>query len=145
MSLRGPIISIEDDDDDRYLITELVKEMGIHNPLRFFHNGREALDYLQITEEQPLVILCDIAMPELDGIKLRELINANDYLRRKAIPFVFYTSGNNKEKLREQVKTAYVEDVQGFFLKPHGLDELRSQFRLIIDYWRHCLHPNSKL
>jgi len=43
MSLKGPIISIEDDEDVQYLIGEAIQRLDIPNELRFFSNGEVAL------------------------------------------------------------------------------------------------------
>ena len=140
MSLKGPIISIEDDEDDQYLIGRIVEALDLPNEVRFFPNGQEALSYLETTTEQPFVILCDINMPIMNGLELRKRINKSEYLKRKAIPFVFLTTAAN----RELVNMAYDETVQGFFRKSTDYAGFREQIELIIKYWQSCLHPNSQ-
>ncbi|MVM34690.1 response regulator [Spirosoma sp. HMF4905] len=141
MSLIGPIISVEDDIDDQYLIREVIQSLAIPNQLVFFSNGQDALNYLEITSEQPFLILCDINMPIMNGIELRQRINGSDYLRRKAIPFVFLTTAANKAL----VNMAYDATVQGFYQKSANYTGFYQQIKLIIDYWQTCLHPNSQL
>lgn len=143
MSLHGPIISIEDDDDDQLIISDIIGRLGLPNTVRFFRTGLDALQYLATTPETPFLILCDIRMPLMDGIDLRQRINEDDYLRQKAIPFVYYTSTSRTEDLQEQVNFAYQLSVQGFFRKASGLEAVEGQLRLIIEYWQNCLHPNS--
>lgn len=139
MSVKGPIISIEDDVDDQYIIRQVIRELGVSNDLIFFNNGQEALAYLQTMTEQPFLILCDINMPLMDGIELRERICSDEQLERKSIPFIFLTTAADKKMVRD----AYDATVQGFFQKADTYDGLRQQLRLIIEYWGACLHPNS--
>ncbi len=139
MSLKGPIISIEDDADDQYLLKSVLDEIKIPNSVHFFNNGLEALQYLQVTTEQPFLILCDINMPIMNGLELRQKIDDDEYLKKKSIPFVFLsTSGSPK-----LVEEAYASTIQGYYQKASGFDAFRKQIELIIAYWKSCLHPNN--
>lgn len=140
MSLKGPIISVEDDEDDQFLIKEAVQTLAFPNEIHFFSNGQLALNYLETTTEQPFIILCDINMPVMNGLELRERINESEYLRKKAIPFVFLTTAANARI----IETAYAELVQGFYKKASKYADLQEQIRLIVTYWQQCLHPNNQ-
>ncbi|WP_421826072.1 response regulator [Larkinella sp.] len=139
LSLKGPIISIEDDDDDQFLLAQIIKQLDIPNEIRFFSNGQLALQYLEVTDEQPFLILCDINMPIMNGLELRRRINQNEYLREKSIPFVYLTTAANIDIIRE----AYGEEVQGFFQKATDYAGFQHQMKLLVEYWQSCLHPNS--
>lgn len=141
MSLLGPIISIEDDEDDQYLIEQTIGQLNIPNEIRFFSNGETALHYLETTTEKPFLILCDVNMPVMNGLELRHLINQSEYLREKAIPFIYLTTAANAQLVRE----AYDATVQGFYKKASNYAGMRDQIKLIVDYWQNCLHPNSEL
>jgi len=139
MSLKGPIISIEDDADDQYLLQSVLEEMQISNKLYFFNNGLDALNYLQETKEQPFLILCDINMPVMNGLELRQTIDNNEYLKKKAIPFVFLSTSGSANL----VEVAYESTIQGYYKKASGFDAFKNQIALIIEYWKACLHPNN--
>nr|WP_295922565.1 response regulator [uncultured Dyadobacter sp.] len=139
MSVRGPIISIEDDADDQFLIKSVVEELQIPNELLFFSNGLEALLYLETTQQQPFVIICDINMPVMNGLELRERIDQNEYLRKKSIPFVFLSTADNPLV----IETAYDSTIQGFFKKENSFEDFKKRIRVIYDYWAYCLHPNQ--
>ena len=141
MSLQGPIISIEDDEDDQYLIGQALQRLGVVNEVIFFANGQDALHYFESTQQQPFLILCDINMPLMNGLELRQYINQSEYLRRKSIPFVFLTTAANAQLVR----MAYDATVQGFYKKSPSYDGLFQQIKQIIEYWKSCLHPNSLL
>lgn len=46
MSREGPVIIIDDDEDDRELIQNAVNAYWPRHALEMFENGRQALDYL---------------------------------------------------------------------------------------------------
>ena len=134
-----PIIQIEDDADDQLLVLKALQASSITNPVRFFNNGQQVLDYLSSTLEQPLIILCDVRMPVMDGFELRDRIDADEYLRNKSIPFIFFSTWANKEL----VDRAYEGTIQGYHQKQASFEELKEELALIIAYWKRCLHPNQ--
>jgi len=56
MSLTGPIVYIEDDEDDQYMMKEVIEDLQIPNQLRFFDDGEAAFEYLKDTQEKPFLI-----------------------------------------------------------------------------------------
>lgn len=139
MSLKGPIVLIDDDPDDQYLMKCMIEELKLENELRLFFNGRQAFDYFLTTGESPLIILCDVNMPVMNGLELRDKIDADPYLKKKAIPFVFLSTSVD----RLLVQTAYNGTIQGFFKKENNFEEGKKTLDLIIKYWKCCLHPNN--
>ncbi|MBO0931398.1 response regulator [Fibrella aquatilis] len=139
MALKGPIILVDDDEDDQYLIGLALKSCQLPNKLVFFGNGQDALHYLQKEDEQPFIIICDINMPVMNGLEFRKQINTDKRLREKSIPFVYLTTAANAQ----QVQEAYDYTVQGFFKKVSDYEGLEKQLKCIIDYWQTCLHPNN--
>lgn len=138
MSHQGPILLIDDDEDDHFLFESIIQELGVSNKILSFYDGKQALEYLFTTTEQPFVILCDINMPIMNGVELHQAIIESEFLRKKAIPFVFLTTAANSKV----VNLAYEQSVQGFFQKSTSMDSYTEQLSSIIAYWRNCLHPN---
>ena len=141
MHLTGPIIVIDDDEDDHEIITEVCDRMKIRKHLKCFRDAEEALKYLKSSIEYPSIILCDINMPKITGFDLRKTITSNNALRERSVPFIFYSTSANIKQVRE----AYDMTVQGFFLKGTNLDEAERTFKVILDYWLLCKHPNSNM
>lgn len=138
-SKSGPLIIIEDDLDDQEIIKEILQSMGISNTLLLFSDGTEALTYLQTTTEQPFLIICDVNLPKMNGLEFRIEINNDERLRKKSIPFVFFSTNAS----RDTVVRAYDLTVQGFFTKSATLRELQDTLAMIINYWSYCKHPNN--
>lgn len=139
MSLKGPIVVIEDDEDDRHLIGEMLSELHLPNQVRYFEDGKAALEYLLSTTESPLIILCDVNMPVMNGLELRDQIDVDPYLKEKAIPFIFLSTSDEIRLL----KKAYAATIQGFFRKWNDFETGTHDLKVIIDYWKRCLHPNN--
>jgi CheY-like chemotaxis protein len=139
MSKTGSIILIEDDPDDQELIKRAIGFLSLPNEVKVFRDGEEALAYLTTMSEQPFLIISDINMPAMDGIRLKRNIDSNPALRSKSIPFVYLTTGTNPNQLRQ----AYDLTVQGFFLKGNDFNTLKEVLRLVIDYWMKAKHPNN--
>jgi CheY-like chemotaxis protein len=136
---KGPILIIEDDPDDRETYAEALKDIGIPNQTLFFEGGRQALDYLTNTEEQPFIILSDINMPGMSGLELKKIMQDDPYLSAKGIPFVFISTNATKVSVRH----AHALSVQGYFEKPQKMDEIKEMFRVLFEYWERCKHINN--
>jgi CheY-like chemotaxis protein len=117
----GPIIIIEDDTDDREILNEILQELNYGNKLIFFERCPDALHYLMSTTDKPLIIICDVNIPVMNGLELRRRICENDYLKKKSIPFVFLSTNANPKTVEE----AYQMMVQGYFEKPPSIEEIK--------------------
>ena len=136
----GPIILVEDDADDEDIFEEVLKELKVYNKIVWFTNGKDTIEYLKTTSEQPFIIFSDINLPGLSGIEMKKRIDADKELRRKSIPFVFYSTAADQEMINE----AYTKmTVQGFFKKGNSYEETKKMLRAILDYWKFCKHPNT--
>ena len=80
MNKSGPIIVIEDDEDDRGLLMEVFKELNFTNEIIYFKDGESAHEHLVNVRIKPFLILSDINMPKLNGIELKERIQNNEDL-----------------------------------------------------------------
>ena len=139
MQLHGPIIVVDDDPDDHAILKTVFETLGVVSPVKFFSNGTTVLEYLRSTQEDPFIIFCDINMPKISGLDLREIINEEHALRSKNIPFVFISNAANAK----QVWRAYELTVQGFFTKAQSFEETERKIKLILQYWIECEHPHK--
>lgn len=138
MNKTGPFIVIEDDLDDQEMLTSIFKEHGYPNELIFFKDGEEALQYLTGSSVEPFIIFSDINLPKLDGMQLREKVHNNEDLRLKSIPYLFFTTSAEQKHVIE----AYSKSIQGFFVKPHTYEKLKTVIRTIVEYWKECESPH---
>jgi CheY-like chemotaxis protein len=137
MAKTGPILVIDDDPDDQEMICRVLSKLNLLNHIMKFRDGEEAIAYLKDTTDKPLLILCDINMPLMNGIELKRYIESTPALKKKAIPFVFLTTTANPD----QIGKAFDVSMQGFFSKGQTYDQLRETIASIISYWTRCEHP----
>ena len=139
MNKKGPIIIIEDDEDDQEILVEIFNRLGVENKIIYFSDGNEALEYLEKTDARPFLILSDINMPKVNGFELRNKIFTNEQLQTKCIPYLFFTTGVNKKAVLD----AYALSVQGFFKKSSSIGDLERTIKKIVDYWQECISPSE--
>lgn len=133
------IMVIEDDMDDQELLKETFLDLNYPNPVIFFSNGDDALNYLCQTSSPPVLIISDINMPKMNGFEIRETIDASTELRKLDIPFVFLTTQSQKDA----VANTYPLIDHGFFTKPYGMQDLRNTIKSIVEYWLY--HDTSSI
>ena len=135
----GPIILVEDDEDDVAIFSDVLTDLDIPNRLITFIKPADAYHFLVNNDEQPFIIISDVNLPGMSGLEFKNKLDHNEKLRKKSIPFVFYSTSAEKKYVDE----AYLHlTVQGFFLKGHSIKEIKNQLRIIFEYWKICRHPN---
>lgn len=138
--VRGKIILIDDEKYEKQFLEESLDEKNWSIDVEHFNNPIEALTHLQENADQIFLIISDMNMPEMSGMELKKTIDDDSFLRQKAIPFIFASS----EVSKKQVKKAYEYRVQGYFKKPGTIEEQAEMLEKIVQYWRSCIHPNSR-
>ncbi len=104
-------------DDSKYILS--VVESGLTSAgfkVITASNGREAFEI--VSEVAPHLILSDINMPIMDGIKLCEKIQGHPSLSH--IPFVIMSSGADRRTMRELLH----KGASAFLVKPFNIDQL---------------------
>jgi CheY-like chemotaxis protein len=141
MSKKGPILLIEDDIEDQELTKEIISEVMKGHEVISFLTCDEALGYLldDANPVQPFLILSDVNLPKMTGVALKEKMDQHDRLRKKSIPFVFYSTSARAE----DIDMAYEHRVQGYFLKDSTVKGMKETLKLIYNYWSRCKHPNN--
>ena len=139
MNRSGPVIVIEDDNDDQELLLEVFKKLNYPNEILFFTDGQDALDFLNSNEINPFLILSDINLPKLNGFDLRNKIKTDAKLQLRCIPYLFFTTASD----HQAVIDAYSLSVQGFFIKQNTMSELEQTISIIMQYWMRCSSPNN--
>jgi CheY-like chemotaxis protein len=138
--ITGPIILVEDDDDDIEIFKEVLKELDIPNQFISFKRPDNAYHFLEKNHEQPFIIISDMNLPGMSGLEFKNKLDANENLKKKSIPFIFYSTSAEKK----YITTAYLNlTVQGYFRKADNLKGIKNQLRIIFEYWKICQHPNN--
>lgn len=136
----GHILIVEDDVDDKEILEDVITSLGNTNKIVWKLNGAEALSYLCSSDEKMLIIFCDINMPIMNGLELKRLIDADPVLRKKSIPFIFYSTAASDQAIEEAYTTL---SIQGFFTKQNDYHKTKLIINTVIEYWKNCAHPNT--
>ena len=135
----GPIVLIEDDNDDALTMQEALKDLNIGNEFIYFPNTILAMEFLCETNLQPFLIICDLNMPFQTGLDFKRKIDDHPELKKKCIPFIFYSTSARSE----DVSKAFLQmTIQGFFKKASSYKEILGDITAIIEYWKKSKHPN---
>ena len=141
MNKNGPILIIEDDEDDRVLFQFIYDKLGYTNELVFLQNGEEAIEYLIQMKRIPFVIISDINMPKINGIELRKRVSQNETINIKCIPYILLSTTASKG----YVDNAYSLGIQGYFKKQSNPEEFVVVLKDIIEYWKKSYAPGMYL
>ena len=139
MNKNGPVIIIEDDEDDQFILKEVFKKLNYRNEVIFFSDGEKALEFLNKAETIPFLILSDINMPKLNGFALRNKLREDEKLSIKCIPYLFFSTALNQQSVID----AYSTSAQGFFVKSDSIQEIEKTIFVIMEYWLKCAAPNN--
>ena len=90
------ILIAEDDDGHFSLIKKNLMRAGVYNEIIRFMNGQEVMVFLgnesagDAEEAKAYLLILDIRMPKVDGVKVLEAIKADEKLKR--IPVIMLTT-----------------------------------------------------
>lgn len=87
------VLCVDDDDDDREMINDVIKEVDESCLVMNAASGEEALRMLQKNEILPSLILLDINMPGMGGKETLKKIKESETL--STIPVIVFTTSTN--------------------------------------------------
>jgi CheY-like chemotaxis protein len=137
--IKGEIILVDDEVYEKEFLDISLHQLGYKVSVKYFSDAANAIRYLRDSEIPVFLIISDLHMPGLNGIHFKQILDEDEQLKMKTIPFVFATSAAS----RELIVDAYKHNIQGFFRKPPGLNELKKYLAVIVQYWMINLHPNK--
>lgn len=113
------VLVVDDDDLQRQFLARLLARAGI-GPLFWATNGRSAVEAFH-EEQQVDVVVCDLLMPEMDGIEFLKQISSEGYT-----PSIVISSGADEDTQREMESVARTHGLRvlGFIPKPVSVDAL---------------------
>jgi CheY-like chemotaxis protein len=147
MEANFPILLVEDDPNDVWLVKHAFQNANISNPLRIVNDGQEAIDYLKGGGAYsdrgafplPKLVLLDLKMPRLNGF------DVIGWMRRhypwKLTPIIILSSS----ALPQDVNRAYELGANAYMVKPADYRALERLFRTIADFWSAGETPTTEL
>lgn len=135
---KGIIVLIEDDHDDKDMLIEIIEDLNVKNKIVWFDNCDDAYHFISKTNESIYIIFSDINLPKRTGLELKSDIDRDPLLRKKSIPFVFYSTSAAMGDVNEAYENL---NVQGFFKKGNDYNQVKSEIKTILDYWAIARKP----
>lgn len=131
------ILMADDDEDDRLLTLDALKESRVLNNLYCVEDGVELLEYLRREGKfadpkdspRPSLILLDLNMPRKDGREALQEIKADASLR--GIPVVILTTSKEEEDMLK----GYDLGCASYITKPVNFEGLVDLMRALGRYW----------
>jgi response regulator RpfG family c-di-GMP phosphodiesterase len=139
-NVKGKIILVDNEGYEKHFLEAALKNINWDIKVEYFNCVEKAITHLQENADEIFLIISDVDMPGINGIEFKKIIEQDDYLRQKAIPFIFTSNTIPREKVIE----AYKYHVQGYFQKPMTPGGQAEMLETIIKYWVCCVHPNKE-
>ena len=116
------VILIVEDDEGHYILTKhCLRRADISNEILWFADGQKALDFLykqsdgaEFDEAKKYLMLLDIRLPKIDGMKILETIKKDDKLQK--ISVIMLTTSDDQR----QAGLCYELGCDGHVIKPVG-------------------------
>lgn len=125
------ILIAEDDEGHFSLIKKNLIRAGIYNEIVRFSNGQEVLDFLfksppaQEPDTRSYLLLLDIRMPKVDGVKVLEAIKEDKQLRK--IPVIMVTTTDDPA----EIDRCHQLGCSAYFVKPVEYDDFVDAVRKV--------------
>jgi CheY-like chemotaxis protein len=128
------VLVVEDYPPDARLTREAFRDAGVVNEVHVVKDGVEAMDFLRRENQyadapRPDFVVLDLDLPRKDGREVLHDMKADENLR--TIPVVVVTSSRK----REDLMTAYSEQVSCFITKPLDGEQYFTALRSLKELW----------
>ncbi|AUN29758.1 response regulator [Niveispirillum cyanobacteriorum] len=117
------ILVVEDQQQTRVWIADVLKQMGVREVLTA-NDGAEALDVLHRDLDGVDIVICDWAMPRMNGMDLLAAVRS----LRPNLPFIMETGHGTKD----HVLAARAQGVDAFIVKPYSAAQLEVRIRTLV-------------
>jgi CheY-like chemotaxis protein len=117
------ILLVEDNEDDRFLTTRMIRKLPLALKIETAKNGDDALKRIMANElgiqELPSLILLDLQLPKIDGIKF--LTSVRQRYNEKELPVIILSSSDNPG----DIALCRELGINGYLAKPLELSHLQ--------------------
>jgi CheY-like chemotaxis protein len=118
------IIIAEDDAGHARLIQKNLGRVGLHNPIQFFENGQDVLDFLfrrgpglHRKTDTAYLLMLDIRMPKVDGVEALRQIKEDSSLRK--LPVIMLTTTDDPR----EIARCHLLGCNSYIVKPVDYDK----------------------
>ena len=122
MSKGARVLVVEDDPGTQSLLRKQLESTGF--VVTVAKNGLDGL--MKLEQSAPDVIVCDMNMPELDGIGFVRAIKSMNETRK--IPVIFLTASNDPRHMVDGINVG----ARFYLTKPFEMDELIGKINRVL-------------
>lgn len=131
------VLLVEDNPQDEALTLRTLRKINLANTIDVVRDGQQALDYLfgegefaaRAGSDLPTLVLLDIGLPRLDGLRVLQILRADP--RTELLPIVVLTSSDEEsDRLR-----SYRNGANSFVRKPVDFAEFAETVARLGIFW----------
>lgn len=122
------ILLCDDDEDDRMLFSEAIKELKVQNVLNVFDNGISLMEYLHHPETMlPHILFLDINMPCKTGLEC--LIEIRESAKFKDLVIAIYSTSASDQTIEE----TFSNGANIYIKKPADFNQLKKIIHQVLN------------
>lgn len=141
------VLLIEDNTAHAELVIHSLRDHRVASRIHHISDGKTALDYLfrrgdyvdPDKSPQPHLILLDLSLPGIGGLRILQKIKSTDQLR--SIPVVILTTSESEE----DVSNAYDYHANSYLVKQADFDGFSRLIGNVASYWLTCNRPGTSI
>lgn len=127
-NMKSPLICVDDDEDDRMLLQEVMEDLFPNLDLRLLENGIGLIELiLQDIANLPRLILLDLNMPGKNGFECLKEIRSSNPL--KSIPVIIYSTSSSPIDRERSLQLG----ANRFLTKSSSFQAMRDQLSVVIN------------
>ena len=131
-----PILQVDDDPNDVFLLQHAMSKVGVANPIQVATDGQQAINYLSGTGKYadrnkfpwPCLVLLDLKLPHVMGLDVLKWIREQPGPALVAI--ILSASAEDAD-----IAAAYRLGANAFLTKPSQASKLEDMAKAIKDFW----------
>ena len=131
-----PILLVEDNPDDAFLMQRAWKTAGVTQRLEVVEDGQQAIAYLERSRQAeagpatlPLFVLLDLKLPHRSGFEVLEWIRTDSTCRTLLV--IVLTSSSE----RRDIERCYQLGANSYLVKPSEAKQLADLAGCLKQYW----------
>jgi CheY-like chemotaxis protein len=142
--VNSTILIADDNVDDQFLIVRAFKNIGVVDTIHVVGSGEEAIAYIRGEGKYadrtkfayPTFIITDLKMPNGDGFDVLYQLKVHPEWR--VIPTVVLSASSEPD----DIKWAYLLGASSYLVKPHSMEILCQDLKILYAYWSICEVPD---
>lgn len=118
----------EDDIDDKEILEEIFESIDPDIQLHFVNTGKKIVNYLELKNELPGLIILDYNMPDMNGAEILTSLQLNE--RLAAIPKMIWSTSDAPDYKNRCLELGACD----YLVKPSTIQALQKMLKYMLSY-----------